>query len=121
MVDDVDPPSEFDRALVTWAESEDGQELIAKFRGRVSLNGLYKRMKEFSEAIESAQGSYSDMLEAHLYANYFMLESVLGTREKLAEYNRMNMSNYLTVKKGYLKLIYVCVMYSGYENAESLA
>ena len=27
----------------------------------------------------------------------------------------------MTVKKSYLKLIYVCTVYSGYENAKSLS
>ena len=74
-------------------------------------------MKEFRETIECAQGSYSDMLEAQLFANYFMLQNVLGTPEKIAEYSRIEFSNFLTVKKAYLRLIFVCVVYSEYENA----
>ena len=54
----------FERTLIEWAETEDGQEQIGKFRNRVSLNGLWKRFREIREGIESAQGSYSDMLEA---------------------------------------------------------
>lgn len=34
------------------------------------------------------QGSYSDMLEAQLFANYYMLVNELGTKEKLAEFNQ---------------------------------
>ena len=54
----------FERTLIEWAETEDGQEQIGKFRNRVSLNGLWKRFREIREGIESAQGSFSDMLEA---------------------------------------------------------
>ena len=80
--------SELERTLTEWAETEEGQEQIGKFRNRVSLNGLYKRSKEFRESIERAQGSFSDMLEAQLFANYFMLTNMCGTPEKLAECSR---------------------------------
>ena len=61
------------------------------------------------------------MLEGQLLAHYFMLERHYGTREKLAESKRTDISNYMFVKKGYLRLIYTCALFSGYENAESLA
>lgn len=85
------------------------------------MNGLYKRMREFLTAVEQAQGSFTDMLDGQLLAHYIMLESHYGTREKLAESKRTDICNYMFVKKGYLRLIYTCALFSDYENAESLA
>lgn len=79
-------------------------------------------MKEFQKAIEQASGSYTDILEGQILAHYIMLENVFGTREKIAESKRTDLCNYKYVKKGYLKLIYTCVLHSpDYENGERLA
>ena len=79
--DDEDDISALDRTLIQFAQTEEGSEQINKFKGRVSIKGLYKRGIEILEAIEHAQGSYDDMLRGQLYSNYYMLCTGLGTNE----------------------------------------
>lgn len=61
------------------------------------------------------------MLEAQLFSNYYMLETQLGTKDKLNEYNQQTYSNFMTVKKSFLKQMYICALYSEYEYAKTLS
>ena len=70
------------RALIdAWAKTPDAQEAIETFRGRASLNGVWKRCQNADNILQKGQESYEKVLFQALLPNYYMLDSTITRGE----------------------------------------
>ena len=58
-----------------WAETPEGEQLVASFNDRVSMPGISRRLKEARENVRSGLETYEDCLQQVLLPNYFMFDS----------------------------------------------
>lgn len=98
------------RALIdVWAKRPDAQEAIESFRGRASLNGVWKRCQNADNILYKGQESCDKVLFQALLPNYYMFDSTITRGDSIKEFSQDDMLSYLHVKKRLLTLIFICV------------